>query len=179
MFGDQSVSDTSESENEGEEIIVPRPFLEMQALYNLSTHLDTIVRPLSERQSGQRIFYFTLHALLKNGTVKSFPFSFDKRPVIPRNTFTEDSSSLPFHSTSTDNRISSSFRTTRGRNVKVLITKGGYKAKHGVIVKSYVLKKNLHRVLTSDGSVITVKQLHLARLDYHFWLPYGIPVESV
>ena len=178
MLGDQSVSETSDSENEREEIIVPRPFMEMQALY-LASLTDTLVRPLSERQSGRRIFFFTIHTLLKNGTVKPFPFSFERRPVIPRNCFTEDTPSLPFHPPSNDNRISSSFRTTRERNVKVLILKGAYKNKHGVIVKSYVLKKNLHRVLTADGCVTTLKQVHLARLDLNFWLPYGIPVESI
>ena len=155
MLGDQSVSDTSESENECEEIIVPQPFLEMEAPI-LASLTDTIVCLLSERQSGRRIFYFTLHAFLKNGTVKPLPFSFDSRPVIPRNTFTEDSPSLLFHPSLTDNRTSSSFRTTRGRNVKVLITKGFHKDKQGVIIKSYVLKKNSHRVLIV-GCVTTFK----------------------
>ena len=132
-------------------------------------------RPTTERQSGRRLYLFTLFTRLEDGSVKPFSFTFDRIPR-PAGSYSRDHPAEPFLDSIRDSRISHSFRTTGARNVKVLITKGFYKDQHGVIVKSYARGKRSHRVLTSDGNVTTLKQINLRRIDPFFWLPCGVPV---
>ena len=161
ILSDSSISTDSDSENEAE---TPRA---------------TRTVPLwSDRRVTQRIYKFTLFARVEEGSVLPFTFVFYRRPSVPSGVYCKQFPSNPFAPSLADRRISNSFRTSEHRNVKVLITKGFHKGKHGVIVKSYVLRKNSHRVLTPDGSVKTYKQIHLRRLDAAFWLPYGFPVEA-
>ena len=162
ILSDSSISTDSDSENEDE---TPRA---------------TRTVPLwSDRRVTQRIYKFSLFARVEDGSVLPFTFVFHRRPCIPSGTYCKEFPSNPFCGKRLgDNRISNAFRTSEYRNVKVLITKGFHKGKHGVIVKSYVLRKNSHRVLTADGSVKTHKQIDLKKLDAAFWLPYGFPVES-
>ena len=135
-----------------------------------------------QRRFRQRIFKFTLFARLEGGIVQPFTFVSSIYPNIPANLYTREFPANPFFDSFfpslTGSRISDSFRSTAQRNVKVLIVRGIYKGHHGVIVKSYVLRKNKHRVLTSDGSITTIKQIHLKRLDVQFWLPFGYPVAN-
>ena len=135
-----------------------------------------------QRRFTQRIFKFTLFAQLEGGIVRPFTFVSSIYPDIPANLYTREFPAHPFFDSFfpslTGSRISDSFRSTTRRNVKVLIVRGIYKGQHGVIVKSYVLGKNKHRVLTSDGSITTIKQIYLKRLDVQFWLPFGYPVAN-
>ena len=131
----------------------------------------------SERRSTHRLYQFVLFALVKEGSVRPFTFVSKRKLTIPSRLYSQDSPSNPFAPSLADSGILNSFRSTNHRNVKVLITKGSYGGKHGVIVKSYILGKNSHRVLTSDGSINTFKQIDLKRLDVQFLLPYSFPVE--
>ena len=140
------------------------------------------VAVLCQRRFEQRVFKFTMFARLEGGITRPFTFASSDYPNIPANLYTREHPASPFcdsfHLSLTSSTISDSFRTTAHRNVKVLIVRGIYEGKHGVIVKSYVLGKNKHRVLTADGNVTTIKQINLKRLDVHFWLPFGFPVED-
>ena len=149
MLSVGSVSDTSDSESGHKEIIHPRPTNEVQILVR-------VTRPVSECQSVQRIFTYTLYARLESGVAKTFTFTFDRRPS-PICSFSRESSPLPFSFKALDSRILNSFRTTQSNNVKVLITRGIYKNKYGVISKSSVRSKSSHKVLTVDGCVTTIK----------------------
>ena len=135
-----------------------------------------------QRRFGQRIYKFTMFARLEGGTVRPFTFASSVYPNIPANLYTRELPASPFFDSFfpslIGSRISDSFRSTAHRNVKVLIVRGIYEGKHGVIVKSYVLGKKKHRVLMADGNVTTIKQIHLKRLDVQFWLPFGFPVED-
>ena len=137
---------------------------------------------LCERRFGQRVFKFTMFARLEGGIVRPFTFASSVYPNIPANLYTRENPATPFfdsfHPSLIGSRISDSYRSTVRRNVKVLIAKGIYAGKHGVIVKSYVLGKSKHRVLTADGNITTIKQINLKRLDVQFWLPFGFPVEN-
>ena len=108
-----------------------------------------------------------------------FTFIFDRCHFVPPSIFSRENPVVPFLSNSSDSRVSNSFRTTSNKNMKVLIVRGYYKNKHGVIIKSYVSRKNSHKVLTTDGYVTSIKQVYLKCLDRSFWLPYGVPLESI
>ena len=139
-----------------------------------------ILRPSPERPGRPRLHRFTLYSLGPDGGAPiAYDFLFERRPLIPRVLYSESEPSLPYHPNCVEARISHSFRTSRTRNVKVVITKGRYKNKQGVIVQSYCRKKSLHKVLTADGCVTSIKQIYLRRLDASFLLPYGIPVSRV
>ena len=131
--------------------------------------LVPVVNPQPERPIRRRLHSYTLFARLESGDIHPFSFTFDRRPNMPSYSFSRESPANPFYPPSGDSRISNSFRTTPKKNVKVLIVRGRYKNQHGVIVKSYVLRKSSHRVLTTDGAVTTLKQIHLRRLDPQFF----------
>ena len=161
---DLSISTFSDSDNE-----------------EISDHrvLVPVVSLQPERPIRRPPYSYTIFTRLESGSVVPFSFTFDRRPNVASYLFAREFPSNPFHLDSGDTRISNSFWTTPNKNVKVIITRGRYKNQHGVIVKSYVLRRSSHRVLTADGAVTTLKQFHLRRLDPTFWLPYGVPVDRL
>ena len=162
-FDDSSISTFSDSDNE--EISENRLLA------------PALLQP--ERPIRRPPYSYTIFTRLESGSIVPFSFTFDRRPNVAAHFFARESPSDPFYYANADTRIAHSFRTTPNKNVKVLITRGRYKNQHGVIVKSYVLRKSSHRVLTTDGAVTTLKQFHLRRLDPNFWLPYGVPVDRL
>ena len=169
MFSCDSIS--SDSEDDRDESARPNP---------QPSSLSRILRPSSERPHSPRLHRFTIYALApEGGAVLAYDFLFYRRPLVPAVLYSSSEPSLPYHPDLAETRVSHTFRARGTRNVKVLITKGRYKAEHGVIVKSYCRKRSLHRVLTADGCVTSIKQIHLRRLDWSFFLPYGIPVSRV
>ena len=82
---------------------------------------------------------------------------------------------LRFSAHNLDFRLSSAFTATGPRNVKLGILSGKYKKQSAVVLKSYVRRSCIHKVLLGDGSVIFIHQRHVRLLDPFFFLPFGFP----
>ena len=167
VLSDSSISTDSDTEDERE--------VRTQSFTRIS---PTRIISVWSKRPTRRLYKFTLFARLKDGSLKPFTFVSERIPRVPAPLYSREVPTNPYCFSLADCRISNSFRSSEHRNVKVLIEKGSYQGKHGVIVKSYVNRGNNHRVLTADGSVHTFKQIHLKRLDVRFLLPFGFPVES-